>query len=46
MRFGVITEPFFARKAKNVCFAIETKQDFVGVLVTETFQIVANKGRK
>ena len=36
----------FGRKAKNVCFAIETKKDFVGVLVTENFQTVANKGRK
>lgn len=38
MRFGVITESFFARKASSVSFAIETKRDLVEVLVTETFQ--------
>lgn len=38
MRFGVITESFFARKASSVSFSLETKQDLVGVLVTETFQ--------
>ena len=38
LRFGVITESFFARKASSVSFAIETKWDLVEVLVTETFQ--------